>query len=69
MNFFQVIVDFFTRIWDMLSNSLEILTYAITIVFTSLEGMKMITMIMPAVIGSGVLVCIAVLVVRFLLLK
>ena len=42
---------------------------AITMVISGLSGMQVIITYMPAVVGAGAIVSIAILVVRFLCLK
>lgn len=69
MGFFQVIVEFFQRLWDFLTNIVSMLTSAVSMLVTGLSGMQLIIPYMPAVIGGCALVSIAVLAVRFLLLK
>lgn len=69
MNFFQVIVEFFQRLWDFLSNMINMMVQAVVMLVAGVSGMQVIVMYMPAVIGSCTIVAIAVLFVRFLLMK
>lgn len=69
MTFFQNIAEYFQRLWDFISNMVAMLFNAITMVITGLSGMQVIVSYMPALIGSAVLVSIAILVVRFICLK
>ena len=69
MGFFQTVIEFFQRLWDFLTNMLSMLVSAITMLIAGFGGMTTVLMYMPAVVGGCALVAIAILVVRFLLLK
>lgn len=69
MGFFETIVNYFSRLWDYISGIFQMLFSAITMVISGLSGMQVIITYMPAVIGAGAIVAIAILVVRFLCLK
>ena len=69
MGFFQTIVEYFQRLWDFISNFFSMLVSAVTMLNAGLNGTILVLTYMPAVIGGCALATIAVLVVRFLLLK
>lgn len=69
MNFFQTIINFFNLLWDFIINTIDIIDRAITIAYMSLNYVISLNYLLPAVIGSGCMIAIAVLIVRFLLLK
>lgn len=69
MGFFETIVNYFSRLWDYISGIFLMLFSAITMVISGLSGMQVIITYMPAVVGAGAIVSIAILVVRFLCLK
>lgn len=64
-----MITKWFETFWNFISNIVSMLVSAVTMVVSGLSGMQIIVMYMPAVIGAGVLVSIAILIVRFLCLK
>ena len=68
-NFFHTLIEFASKGWDFLCNMAAMLFSAVTMVITGLSGMQVIIQFMPAVIGAGAIVSIAILVVRFLCLK
>lgn len=69
MGFFETISNYFSRLWDYISGIFQMLFSAITMVISGLSGMQVIITYMPAVVGAGAIVSIAILVVRFLCLK
>lgn len=69
MGFFQTVTEYLSRLWDYISGIFQMLFSAVTMVISGLSGMQVIITYMPAVIGAGAIVSIAILVVRFLCLK
>lgn len=69
MGFFETIVNYFSRLWDYISGIFQMLFSAVTMVISGLSGMQVIITYMPAVVGAGAIVSIAILVVRFLCFK
>lgn len=69
MGFFEMIANYFSRLWDYISGIFQMLFSAITMVISGLSGMQVIITYMPAVVGAGAIVAISILVVRFLCLK
>lgn len=64
-----MITQWFKNAWDFVCNIVAMLVSAVTMVISGLDGMKMIIPLMPAVVGAGALVSIAILIVRFVCLK
>ena len=64
-----MITKWLETFWNFITNIVSMLVSAVTMVVSGLSGMQIIVMYMPAVIGAGVLVSIAILIVRFLCLK
>lgn len=63
------IIGFLQSIWDMFVNAIQSLYLAIRMVVGSVEFVTTFVTYLPAVIGSAVIIFIAVFVIRFLLLK
>ena len=64
-----MITQWFKTLWEFISNIVAMLASAVTMVISGVSGMQIIVTYMPAVVGAGAIVSIAVLVVRFLCLK
>lgn len=64
-----MITQWFKTAWDFVSNIVAMLASAVAMVISGLNGMQMIIPLMPAVIGAGAIVSIAILIVRFICLK
>lgn len=69
MGFGQAIVEFFLRLWDFLVNMFSMLGYAISMLLVGNSTMTLVLGYVPAVIGGCAFVAIAILMVRFFLMK
>lgn len=69
MGFFETVINFFQALWSYITNIISMLGYAVTMVLGGLQGTTILLTYMPAVIGGCGLTVVAVLIVRFLLMK
>lgn len=67
--FFDMVGGFLDLLWQYVSNMFSSLLLAVTFLATSLSFPQMLIAYMPPIIGSAILIFMAVYVVRFLIGK
>lgn len=65
----QRIIEFFSLIWDVITNAFSSLGHALTMVLGAVGFTNSFTAFLPGILGAAVTIFIAIYVVRFLLLK
>lgn len=69
LDFFSTISGYFVTAWNMIVNLVESLLMAVNMVVYSTGFVVAMTYYVPPIIATGLIIFIAVFVVRFLLLK
>lgn len=65
----EQLLEFCNVIWNVICNAFSTISYAFTMVIGALGFTNSFTTWLPGILGSAVLVFIAIYVIRFLLLK
>lgn len=69
MGFFQSIIEFFTMICDLILNTVQTLFTVLGYIFTAQVFLGNVVWIFPPFFASAFVLFVAILVVRFILLK
>lgn len=67
MTFFETIINFFTALFDIIDNVLTSTIFALNIVTQSVSSVLTLNVFLPAILGSCVMVVIAIGVIKLIL--
>lgn len=68
-DFFNTIAGYFETLWNMIVNLIQSLLMAVGMVGSSMYFVTSLVAFIPPLIATGIIIFIAVFVVRFLLMK
>lgn len=69
LDFFNMVGGYLVTLWNMVLNLIESLLMAVGMVASSVGFVTQLVAYVPPILASGIIIFIAVFVVRFLLMK